>query len=71
MILPIISFLHLCFAEPVGSIIAHSSSNIPDGYLDCDGFEISSKEYPELHLVIGETFGSTKAGYFKVPDLRG
>ena len=57
----------------VGEIRAFASTQVPDGWLICDG-----KEYPiktgatdQLFKVIGTLWGSTKQGHFRVPDLRG
>ncbi|MGE3311847.1 MAG: phage tail protein [Limisphaerales bacterium] len=61
---------------PVGSIVAFGgpSSAIPDseGWLLCDGRELSATRYPELHGVIGTSWGRGRSsGTFLLPDLRG
>ena len=56
-----------------GTIIkyAGSSSNIPSGYLECKGTEISRTNWPRLFSVIGTTFGSGDGSTtFNLPDLR-
>jgi hypothetical protein len=64
---------------PVGTVIlyAGNSGNLPDGYLACDGQEISKNDYEILFKVIGykykpfsELYG-TRAGYptFALPNL--
>ena len=58
--------------NPVGTIIAWigNTSNTPDGYLVCDGSEVSQTDYPELYSVIGDKFGtSSEEGKFKLPNL--
>jgi len=57
------------FVSPVGSVIAFAGSAAPDGWLLCDGSNYSSANYPDLHAVIGTSFGSS-GGNFLVPDLR-
>ena len=58
-------------STPSGSIIAFAGTTIPDGYLLCNGQEISRLDYEDLFEAIGTTYGSTSGTTFKVPDLRG
>jgi microcystin-dependent protein len=58
-------------AIPAGSIIAHAVGSVPDGFLECNGEEFHKDDFPDLHEAIRESYGSTRNGYFKVPDLRG
>lgn len=53
------------FAGPV--------SNIPSGYLPCDGSVHPKTTYPALYAAIGDTWntGGEDPGSFRVPDLRG
>ena len=54
---------------------------VPEGYVLCNGQELRTADYPELYKALGVTFNtgtsasgtkySTRAGYFRVPDLRG
>ena len=53
----------------VGSVIASALSNIPDGYLLCDGASLSTSQYPDLFQAIGYTFGGSGSS-FNLPDLR-
>lgn len=59
-------------SEPVGSIVAFAgdTSNIPDGWLLCDGSSISQSSYPELFGAIGMVWGGSGTD-FNLPDLRG
>lgn len=44
---------------PLGTIIPFSSSsNIPEGYLKCNGAAVSRAMYPDLFDLIGTTYGS-------------
>ena len=45
---------------PVGGIITYGGINLPDGWLLCDGAQISQATYPNLFAVVGGT----------LPDLR-
>jgi microcystin-dependent protein len=58
--------------QPVGVIEAFAGSNAPNGWLICDGSQVSRSLYPELFSVIGTTYGSGD-GFttFTLPDLRG
>ena len=57
----------------IGSIetFAGVEAKIPEGYLLCNGQEVSRTTYKDLFDVIGTTYGSTSGTTFKVPDLRG
>ena len=51
-------------------IIAYSASDIPDGYLLCDGSEINRITYSILFNVIGIIYGEgDKSTTFNIPDL--
>lgn len=58
--------------NPTGTVITFASVTAPNGYLVCDGAEISRVTYSNLFTVIGETFGvGDGSTTFKLPDLRG
>jgi hypothetical protein len=46
---------------PVGTIAMWGTVTVPDGWIELDGQEITSTEYPELYLLYGTN----------IPDLRG
>lgn len=60
---------------PVGTILPFAGTNVPSGYLLCDGSEKQRALYPELFSVIGYTYGDPSfllgTATFRVPDLRG
>lgn len=66
---------------PLGTVQMWAGSEVPEGYVLCNGQELRTTEYPELYKVLGSTFNtatsaggtrySTRSGYFRVPDLRG
>jgi len=55
---------------PIGSIFAFPAKKVPDGYLPCEGQELSIQLYPELYERIGRTWGGGKSS-FRIPDLQG
>ena len=57
---------------PIGSMLPYSSEVIPNGFLPCDGSEVSRNEYKELFAVIGITYGAGDGETtFNLPDKRG
>ena len=54
-----------------GSIImwAGNTSNIPKGYLLCNGATLNTSTYSKLYKAIGNQWGGS-GGNFKIPDLR-
>jgi hypothetical protein len=59
---------------PVGTVVSFmgAAENIPEGWLLCDGREISRSNYPNLYVAIGTAWGyGDNATTFNLPDLRG
>ena len=56
---------------PIGTILSFATDKIPNGFLECDGQEIKTNDYPELFRTIGTIYGGTGVETFKVPDMRG
>ena len=60
---------------PVGAIMPYAGATVPEGFLLCDGSEISKATYTLLYSKIGDLYKGagnlTGAGTFKLPDLRG
>jgi len=59
---------------PAGMIVpfAGPAENIPEGWLLCDGSEISRSDYANLYKAIGVCWGTgDNATTFNLPDLRG
>ena len=53
----------------IGSVHMYSVSNIPEGYLECNGSEYKMSDYPELYNLIAETYDQRASKgeiYFKV-----
>ena len=49
---------------------AGGSSNVPSGWLLCNGREVSRTTYADLYRIIGNTYGvSTTSAAFKLPNL--
>lgn len=65
------SNITLISTTPIGVVLPFAGSGAPNGYLICDGQEISRTEYPELFKVIGTTYGEGDGSTtFNVPDYR-
>lgn len=59
-------------SNPTGTIIAYSVNTVPEGYLKCEGQEVSRATYKVLFDIIGTTYGDGNGSTtFKLPDLRG
>lgn len=59
-------------STPAGTIISFGGQNTPEGYLICDGSEVSRTEYADLYSAIGDLYGAGDGSTtFNVPDLRG
>ena len=56
----------------VGVVIPFPIATVPNGYLECNGAELSRTVYSDLFTVIGETYGAGDGSTtFNIPDLRG
>lgn len=56
--------------EPIGTIFAFAGSEIPNGYLPCNGSAISRTTYADLYSVIGTTYGAGDGSTtFNLPNL--
>lgn len=56
----------------IGEIVPFAGSVSPKvNWLECDGSEVLIASYPDLYIVIGDTYGSASADHFRLPDLRG
>jgi len=54
------------------SIYAEPLSNVPDGWLPCDGRELPIPDYPELFRSLGgDPEAAEKDQTFRLPDFRG
>ena len=57
---------------PIGSIVAYSSNNAPNGWLICNGSAVSRETYNELFNVINTNYGQGDGTTtFNLPDLSG
>lgn len=57
---------------PTGMIAPFGTSNVPTGWLACDGATVSRSTYSDLFSAIGTTWGSGDgSSTFHVPDLEG
>jgi len=60
-------------STPIGSVIWHTASSAPVGYMVADGSLISRSIYSDLFSVIGTTYNISDdpVTHFRLPDLRG
>ena len=58
-------------ASFIGTIVYFARNTAPEGWLKCNGANISRTVYSELFNAIGTTFGSGDGSTFGLPDLRG
>ena len=66
---------------PLGTVLPIATESVPEGWMLCDGREISIEEYQGLYDLIGATYGSGDSAFwaqvnypattFNIPDLRG
>ena len=63
------------YRVPPGTVVAFAGpdTQLPDGWLLCDGQVLSSAQYPALYAAIGTAHGhgTGAAGSFTLPDYRG
>ena len=56
----------------IGAVLHFAMVDAPEGWLKCDGAEVSRKEYVNLFDAIGTVYGDGDGSEtFNVPDLRG
>lgn len=58
-------------AVPIGTIVMWATNTPPDGWLLCNGKEVSRTAYAELFKVLGTSVGAAGSSSFKIPDLTG
>lgn len=60
-------------ATKTGAIKPLAGSDVPDGYLLCDGSIVNIADYPRLYAVIGTAhgYGNNDGLTFHIPDMRG
>jgi len=55
-----------------GTIIIKANTDVPSGFLECNGAALSRTTYKELYDIIGTTYGAGDgSSTFNLPDLRG
>lgn len=55
----------------IGEIKLYAGYRIPEGYMACNGQELSVQDYANLFKIIGNTYGGDGRSTFALPDLRG
>jgi microcystin-dependent protein len=60
------------YSSPTGMLAPFLTTNVGDGWLLCDGREVSRTTYAALYNAIGTRYGAgDEATTFELPDLRG
>ena len=54
-----------------GTVVAWPASEVPEGWLLCDGASLSTNEYSDLFGAIGWKYSPNASERFNVPDYRG
>ena len=59
-------------AAYIGEVRMFATSNLPDGWLPCDGLAYNQATYPLLYAAIGDAFGTPPAPplQFRVPNMK-
>lgn len=57
--------------QHIGDIIMAAFTKVPEGYLPCDGRELSVAQNQALYAILGARYGGNGVTTFKLPDLRG
>ena len=64
--------MDLVVTRLVGEIKMWAGDSVPDGWLLCDGSEVSKTKYPYLYAAIGDLWGTpNNISNFKLPNLTG
>ena len=65
-------YMNPTFYTMAGEIKLWAGATIPNGWLVCDGSEISKTTYHNLYAAIGDLWGvASQMNLFKLPDLKG
>lgn len=69
---PFDCYMHPVFYTMAGEIKMWAGDIIPDGWLLCDGSEVSKTDYPNLYEAIRDLWGvPNSSSNFKLPNLNG
>jgi uncharacterized repeat protein (TIGR02543 family) len=69
---PFDCYMHPIFYTMAGEIKMWAGDTIPDGWLLCDGSEVSKTTYPNLYEAIGDLWGvPSSSSNFMLPNLAG
>lgn len=62
----------LSIAAPVGAVLAFAGTSVPNGWLECNGGQVSRTTYSALFSVLGTLYGvGDGSTTFNLPELRG
>lgn len=64
-------FAPVAALTPTGAVISFAGTTAPNGWLLCDGAEVSRTSYAALFAILGTTFGvGNGSSTFNLPDMR-
>lgn len=63
----------VCMDIPIGTVTLFAGDSTPSGWLRCAGQLVPIEDFPDLYIVIGNTFvtGGLPEGFMQLPDFRG
>ena len=61
----------LPYIPPPGTILVNTVSDLPDGYLACDGAAVSRTTFSDLFSIVGVYYGAGDGTTFTLPNLIG
>ncbi len=67
----IVSISQFSISSPVGTVAAFASTNVPTGWIKCNGASLLRTTYARLFANIGVLYGTADGTHFNAPDLRG
>ena len=67
------NLVDLSEVQPVGTIapFAGDDTQVPKGWLLCNGGFFSSIDYPDLAIMVGDVYGGHEGNNYYLPDFRG
>jgi len=61
----------LPYVPPPGTILLNTVSDVPDGYLACNGASVSRSQFSDLFSIVGVYYGAGDETTFYLPNLIG
>lgn len=69
------ALMEACVPAPdpyfIGEVRLFAHSDLPDGWVACQGQSLLRADYPDLFAAIGTTYGAADGTHFSLPETRG